>query len=666
MHKKLILWFFGAGRATPFRSYFILYVVISALYPPLALVIPIVTIAVWKNRRFHLAQIFAICLACVLCLAGMDIFLIATIHKSYILENFFPILSIAAIIIVFKIITIYFNHFLETTKIVASLIFTIFVAFCIFTHNLALFISMITPLCKAISFIYLAWIRQLNLFVITILSVPIGSLIATTGLLVEEVLALGNDVAATNERREETRKNIAELHTKKVLEIARTSQDLNSVIGIRKKTIISNETEFTAGDFIVMPTDIEDKSSVIIGESGSGKSELILRMIQEAAERGVKIALLDLKAAQPEGETTFADDIIAVYQAANPLAVCKQFPDEPYDIWRGSPKVLKDRFIKVQEFSEPFYKAVAKMILRLSLSIEKVTCGEDLLRRFDVEWLKEKIPNPTASQRLAMRYLKAKEDFLIGAFARYEDFFSSFEQSFDGSWAFEDVDCAVFSMPSLIDKEDADAAARVLIADYCHYAAGRKNKTDKSWLIIDEFSAISGASELVRDLAERLRQYGCKVLVTAQSWAALGVDAEERKKLINSLSGGLFAMRHGDPLSFCHLVGQTEGVRQTIQLGKDGMKGSGTIEEVEKGILDASYVKKAETGECFALHRGTLTHFQVLQANRKSKVFLNEEPSLNALEDATEPLLSLKTSENEVVTAIKPSLSDDLTKELSA
>ena len=42
-------------------------------------------------------------------------------------------------------------------------------------------------------------------------------------------------------------------------------------------------------------------------------------------------------------------------------------------------------------------------------------------------------------------------------------------------------------------------------------------------LIVDEFSAVTGAAPLLIDLAERVRDAGGQAVVSVQSWEGLGV-----------------------------------------------------------------------------------------------------------------------------------------------
>jgi hypothetical protein len=75
----------------------------------------------------------------------------------------------------------------------------------------------------------------------------------------------------------------------------------------------------------------------------------------------------------------------------------------------------------------------------------------------------------------------------------YADFFAALAGAFDrGSWSYEDVDLAVVTVPTLLSKSEADAAMRVVLEDYGHYATGRKPRQgEDALLVLDEFSALA-------------------------------------------------------------------------------------------------------------------------------------------------------------------------------
>jgi hypothetical protein len=123
--------------------------------------------------------------------------------------------------------------------------------------------------------------------------------------------------------------------------------------------------------------------------------------------------------------------------------------------------------------------------------------SDELLRRLDVDELMAL----WEGRPLQLKDLEAIGDHLPGARLRYADFFAALAGAFDrGRWSFEDVDLAVLTVPTLLSKSEADAAMRVVLEDYGHYATGRKPREgEDALLVLDEFSALaSGVDRPVR------------------------------------------------------------------------------------------------------------------------------------------------------------------------
>ena len=100
-----------------------------------------------------------------------------------------------------------------------------------------------------------------------------------------------------------------------------------------------------------------------------------------------------------------------------------------------------------------------------------------------------------------------------GAIGRFANFFAATAGGFDAGpagWSFEDVDFAYLRAPYLAGRQDADAAMRLLLEDFAHYATLRKpRRGEDATLVFDEFSAIAGGREAAIQLVERVRDAGC-------------------------------------------------------------------------------------------------------------------------------------------------------------
>jgi hypothetical protein len=166
--------------------------------------------------------------------------------------------------------------------------------------------------------------------------------------------------------------------------------------------------------------------------------------------------------------------LIAAYRLGNPAARIGCWPQTAMDLWRGTPAQVQSRLLAVEQFTEPFYQRVASAGLRLALTapdMPPVDGSDELLRRLDVD----ELAALWEGRPLQLKDIEAIGDHLPGARLRYADFFAALAGAFDrGAWSFEDVDLAVLTVPTLLSKSEADAAMRVVLEDYGHYATGRK------------------------------------------------------------------------------------------------------------------------------------------------------------------------------------------------
>ena len=184
---------------------------------------------------------------------------------------------------------------------------------------------------------------------------------------------------------------------------------------------------------------------------------------------------------------------------------------------------VASRLLAVEPFTEPFYQRVASAGLRLALTapdMPPVEGSDELLRRLDPD----ELAALWEGRPLQLKDIEAIGHHLPGARLRYADFFAALAGAFDrGAWSFEDVDLAVLTVPTLLSKAEADAAMRVVLEDYGHYATGRKPRQgEDALLVLDEFSALASGVDSAINLAERVRDVGVQVVVAAQSVEGLG------------------------------------------------------------------------------------------------------------------------------------------------
>jgi hypothetical protein len=201
-----------------------------------------------------------------------------------------------------------------------------------------------------------------------------------------------------------------------------------------------------------------------------------------------------------------------------------------------------------------------------------------------------------------------------GAVGRFANFFAATSGGFDAGlagWSFEDVDFAYLRAPYLAGRQDADAAMRLLLEDFAHYATLRKpRKGEDATLVFDEFSAIAGGREAAIQLVERVRDAGCALYLSAQSADGLGDEAQQRR-LVGACSGGLLLHAMPDPDTLLRAAGVVKVVEQTWRLDSQGPTGNSSARIGERPRIEPTAVQQAREGEAWYIARGRFEHLMV-------------------------------------------------------
>jgi hypothetical protein len=336
---------------------------------------------------------------------------------------------------------------------------------------------------------------------------------------------------------------------------------------------------------VTVPRAMQGRSRLIIGGSGMGKTTDIEREAFSAARAGRKFFLIDGKGTDPQ----FVERALAGYLWGHPHARLGIWPELPMDGWRGTPAAVHNRLLAMLAWTEPYYKDIASLLLRLALNAPgedgPVRSSTQLMARLDPEALAHRYEHDPDRLREA-RSLCGREQAraVQGAISRLANFFAAVGGGFDageGGYSFEDIDFGYFRAPYLAGREDADACCRLLLEDFAHYATLRKPRTgEDATLVFDEFSAIAGGRETAIQLVERVRDAGCAVYLSAQSADGLG-DERQQARLVGACSGGLLLHAMPNPTGLLAAAGMVKVVERpggstvTARLGTP-RRGSGS------------------------------------------------------------------------------------------
>jgi hypothetical protein len=282
------------------------------------------------------------------------------------------------------------------------------------------------------------------------------------------------------------------------------------------------------------------------------------------------------------------------------------------DGWRGSPAALHNRLMAMLGWSEPYYQDVASLLLRLALNAPgedgSVRSSAQLMARMDPELLVRLYEHDPDRRREAESLVGRDQARAVkGAIGRFANFFDA---GMCG-WSFEDVDFAYLRAPYLAGRQDADAAMRLLLEDFAHYATLRKpRRGEDATLVFDEFSAIAGGREAAIQLVERVRDAGCALYLSAQSADGLGDEAQQRR-LVGACSGGLLIHAMPDPETLLRAAGVVKVVEQTWRLDSQGPTGNSSARIGERPRIEPGAVQQAREGEAWYIARGRFEHLMV-------------------------------------------------------
>jgi hypothetical protein len=366
---------------------------------------------------------------------------------------------------------------------------------------------------------------------------------------------------------------------------------------------------------VTVPRAMQGRSRLIVGTSGMGKTVDAEREAFIAARQGRKFFLVDGKGTDPG----FVERALAGYLWGNPHAKVALWPELPMDGWRGTSAAIHNRLVAMLGWTEPYYKDVASLLLRLALNAP----GEDgpirsssaLMARLDPEVLVRLYEHDPDRRREAESLVGRDQARAVkGAVGRFANFFAAVAGGFDAAehgWSFEDVDFAYLRAPYLAGREDADACMRLLLEDFAHYATLRKpRRGEDATLLVDEFSAITGGRETAIQLTERVRDAGCAVYLSAQSADGLG-DERQQARLVGACSGGLLLHAMPDPEPLLRAAGVVKVVEQTWRLDPDGPTGNSSARIGERPKIEPGAVQQAREGEAWLIAHGRYEHLMV-------------------------------------------------------
>jgi hypothetical protein len=371
---------------------------------------------------------------------------------------------------------------------------------------------------------------------------------------------------------------------------------------------------------LAVPYAAMGRHQVVIGASGSGKTNLMIRIWagwyaaartahhQHRAPRPL-LVVLDCKGGPDSRAKAGRTRRLLHAVGAGRVAV---WPDETaVSLWQLPPRDLAvTLFQMVESGTGPaaYYADVMQAVLTLAITAPPgpPANGTAFLDRLEPGWLEAAYagdPPRLAALAAARRHMG---DIAL----RYRTLLDRLGPALDHGGALGDADAWYFILEGTREQSVAEAQAMALTELVAHAATSRDAEPRAILLACDDYSAVSGRVPLW-SLYERGRSLGIGVQVSAQSWQGLGTSEDERYRIAATADGGIWLLRTPYPQPVCELAGTRRIVETATKVigGMWGDEGSSRIQHAWN--VDPGIARALDVGQAGYIHGGGCTWIQV-------------------------------------------------------
>jgi len=360
---------------------------------------------------------------------------------------------------------------------------------------------------------------------------------------------------------------------------------------------------------------------VVVGSTGTGKTTLLLRLwagfmataLRRHADgqgRAPLLVVLDCKGGADARK--IADRARRVLRLAGARSTAI-WPDEAaLSLWALPPGQLTTTLVDLIEHGTggaAYYADVLEAVVELAVAAPggPPASTADFLARLDPGWLATAYSSGGHDAELGLLRSAARQAGDIAL--RYRTLFRRLGDGLDGRGGFGDADAWYCILEGTAEVGVAEAQARALVDLLASFAVREGGR--EILLAVDEFSAVSRRLP-VWALYERARSLRLAVQVSAQSWAGLAADENERYRIASSADGGIWLLRTPHPEPVAALAGRspsTDTTRRLVGIPVWSHRGSSRLRPAP--VADPELIRGLDVGQAAYLYRGGVTYVQV-------------------------------------------------------
>ena len=364
------------------------------------------------------------------------------------------------------------------------------------------------------------------------------------------------------------------------------------------------------------------RHAVIIGSSGSGKTNLMMRLwagwyaAASAAHQRREgdrplLVVLDCKGGPDARVKAERTRRLLHGVGARRVAI---WPDEArLCLWDLPPRdlgVLLLQMIETGDGAAAYYTDVMQAVVNLALAAPggPPANAASFLDRLDVAWLETAYGD--GLHGAALTRIRAAKPHIGDIQLRYATLLGRLGPALDGPGTLAGADAWYCILEGTREPSVAEAQAMALTELVAHAATEPGTERRAMLLAADDYSAVSRRVP-VSNLYERGRSLGLGVQVSAQSWQGLGRDDDERYRIAATADGGIWLMHTPYPEPLVQLAGTRRVLESAHKLIGATWGDEGTTRTQHAWIADPDLIRTLDTGQACYIHRGGATFVQV-------------------------------------------------------